>query len=137
MPRMCVAGGCSIKASAYVSLHKFPADDVKSMLCESIYPRKTSKLSRAVRALDGQSYFQLPNYDNDNIQPPSYSPHILYTYTHIRLQNKNTNISETNKLHKQNSPAIQCNRRRWRLRVALRYRNIGIVSWGRLLAVSS
>ena len=37
MPRIYVAGGCSNKASAYASLHKFPVDDVKRCaLLESI-----------------------------------------------------------------------------------------------------
>ena len=29
-----------------------------------------------------------PNHENDFSQPPNLSSHILYTYTHIRLQNK-------------------------------------------------
>ena len=47
----------------------------------------------------GQSFTFWLNYENDNIQLPNYSWHILlYRYTHTRLQNKITNISETNEL---------------------------------------
>ena len=46
------------------------------------------------------------NYEKDYNRQTT--PHITYmcTYTHTRLQNKITNITQTNKLHKTNSRKI-------------------------------
>ena len=45
----------------------------------------------------------LTNKKNDHLQPQNFSSQILYTYTHIRLQNKITYITETNTIHETNS----------------------------------
>ena len=44
-----------------------------------------------------------PNHENDNLELPNFSSHILCICTHTRLHNKITNIIETNKIHKTNS----------------------------------
>jgi len=39
--------------------------------------------------------FLTPNYENDNLQTPNCSSHILHTYAQSKLQNKITYITET------------------------------------------
>ena len=91
--------------------------------------------------------------ENDDVQPPNYSSHILYKYAHARLQNKTTNNTNIHMLGykikpltilkqikftiyklAQNLLATRCHRRL--VGHSFDCRSIGIISRGLLLALS-
>ena len=68
-------------------------EDVVHWIC----PPKETRGSGVER-----SFTFSPNHKNDLLQPPNFPSRIIYTYIHIRLQNKITYIPMTNTIRLQN-----------------------------------
>ena len=81
----------------------FEFTELRRRLKEDVIPTEFADRKKPQARRIEQSFTFSSDHANDLLQPPNAPSHILYTYTHTRLQNKIITIAEANTSYNTNS----------------------------------